>query len=186
MKIVDRVSIPQEEHPEINFVGLLIGPRGNTLKGLEKDTGAKIIIRGKGSVKEGKVGGKAGHPLPGEDEPLHAYVTSNNPESVKKACDKIRDIIRQGIDMPESQNDLRKNQLRELALLNGTLREGEGPKCSNCGATSHRTWHCPDKPNVTNSVICTVCGGAGHIAKDCRHAFIIKKLYYNFLAQNTI
>lgn len=24
--------IPQEEHPEINFVGLLIGPRGNTLK----------------------------------------------------------------------------------------------------------------------------------------------------------
>jgi len=147
---------------------LLIGPRGNTLKGLEKDTGAKIIIRGKGSVKEGKVGGKAGHPLPGEDEPLHAYVTSNNPESVKKACEKIKEIIRQGIDMPESQNDLRKNQLRELALLNGTLREGEGPKCSNCGATSHRTWHCPDKPNVTNNVICTVCGGAGHIGRDCR------------------
>jgi len=24
--------IPQEEHPDINFVGLLIGPRGNTLK----------------------------------------------------------------------------------------------------------------------------------------------------------
>ncbi|ODN02445.1 Splicing factor 1 [Orchesella cincta] len=170
VKIVDRVPIPQEEHPEINFVGLLIGPRGNTLKGLEKDSGAKIIIRGKGSVKEGKVGGKAGggHPLPGEDEPLHAYVTSNNPESVKKACEKIKEIIRQGIEMPESQNDLRKMQLRELALLNGTLREGEGPKCSNCGATSHRTWHCPDKPNITNSVVCTVCGAAGHISKDCK------------------
>lgn len=24
--------IPQDEHPDINFVGLLIGPRGNTLK----------------------------------------------------------------------------------------------------------------------------------------------------------
>ena len=45
--------IPQDEFPEINFVGLLIGPRGNTLKTMEKDTGAKIIIRGKGSVKEG-------------------------------------------------------------------------------------------------------------------------------------
>lgn len=175
IKIVDRVPIPQEENPEINFVGLLIGPRGNTLKGLEKDTGAKIIIRGKGSVKEGKVGGKAGHPLPGEDEPLHAYVTSNNPDSVKKACEKIKDIIRQGIEMPESQNDLRKNQLRELALLNGTLREGEGPKCTNCGATSHRTWNCPDKPNITNSVVCTVCGGAGHIAKDCRLVNYIHK-----------
>jgi len=53
---VQEVPIPQEEHPEINFVGLLIGPRGNTLKSLVKDTGAKIIIRGKGSVKEGKVG----------------------------------------------------------------------------------------------------------------------------------
>ena len=33
IKVNDRVSIPQEEHPDINFVGLLIGPRGNTLKG---------------------------------------------------------------------------------------------------------------------------------------------------------
>jgi len=24
--------IPQDDHPDINFVGLLIGPRGNTLK----------------------------------------------------------------------------------------------------------------------------------------------------------
>ncbi len=27
--------------------------------------------------------------------------------------------------MPENQNDLRRNQLRELALLNGTLRESD-------------------------------------------------------------
>ena len=53
---------------------------------MEKDTGAKIIIRGKGSVKEGKVG----KPLPGEDEPLHAYVTGNSMESIKKAVDRVR------------------------------------------------------------------------------------------------
>ena len=56
---------------------------------MERDTGAKIIIRGKGSVKEGKVGRKDGQPLPGEDEPLHAYVTANNPEAVKKAVDRV-------------------------------------------------------------------------------------------------
>lgn len=105
--------IPQEQHPEINFVGLLIGPRGNTLKSMyflksfiflisiiiflyysilamEKETGAKIIIRGKGSVKEGKVGRKDGQPLPGEDEPLHAYITATNPEAVKKAVERVR------------------------------------------------------------------------------------------------
>jgi splicing factor 1 len=52
---------------------------------MEKDTGAKIIIRGKGSVKEGKVG----KPLPGEDEPLHAYVTANSMEAIKKAVDRV-------------------------------------------------------------------------------------------------
>ena len=91
-----------------------------------KQTGAKIIIRGKGSVKEGKIGRKDGQPLPGEDEPLHAYVTANNPENVKRAVEKIKEIIRQGIEVPEGQNDLRRQQLRELALLNGTLRENDG------------------------------------------------------------
>lgn len=57
-------------------------------------TGAKIIIRGKGSVKEGKVGRKDGQPLPGEDEPLHAFVTGNSNESVKKAVNKVHiDIL---------------------------------------------------------------------------------------------
>lgn len=168
VRVSDKVMIPQEEHPDINFVGLLIGPRGNTLKSMERETGAKIIIRGKGSVKEGKVGRKDGHPLPGEDEPLHAYVTANNPEFVKKAVDKIKEIIRQGVEVPEGQNDLRRMQLRELALLNGTLRENDGPRCSNCGAADHKSWLCPDKPNVTHSIVCTTCGGAGHIAKDCR------------------
>lgn len=160
--------IPQEQHPDINFVGLLIGPRGNTLKAMEKETGAKIIIRGKGSVKEGKVGRKDGQPLPGEDEPLHAFITAGNPECVKKAVDKIKDVIRQGIEVPEGHNDLRRMQLRELAQLNGTLRETDGPRCSNCGSTEHKSWLCPDKPNVTNNIVCSSCGGAGHIAKDCR------------------
>jgi len=56
---------------------------------MERETGAKIIIRGKGSVKEGKVGRKDGQPLPGEDEPLHAYVTANHAEAVKKAVDRV-------------------------------------------------------------------------------------------------
>ncbi|XP_055921713.1 splicing factor 1 [Eupeodes corollae] len=168
IRVSDKVLIPQEQHPDINFVGLLIGPRGNTLKAMEKETGAKIIIRGKGSVKEGKVGRKDGQPLPGEDEPLHAFITASNPEAVKRAVDKIKDVIRQGIEVPEGHNDLRRMQLRELAQLNGTLRETDCPRCTNCGSTEHKSWLCPDKPNVTNSIVCSSCGGAGHISKDCR------------------
>lgn len=44
IRLHDKVWIPQENHPEINFVGLLIGPRGNTLKALEAEVFYYIII----------------------------------------------------------------------------------------------------------------------------------------------
>ncbi|WKY04646.1 hypothetical protein Q1695_005563 [Nippostrongylus brasiliensis] len=171
IRLHDKVWIPQENHPELNFVGLLIGPRGNTLKSLEAETGAKIIIRGKGSVKEGKLGSRLG-PMPGENEPLHAYVTGTDQATIKKACDKIRSIIAEATQIPDGQNELRKLQLRELALLNGTLRPEDlvsGARCSNCGSDEHKTWECPDAPNVTAKVVCMACGCAGHIARDCKN-----------------
>jgi splicing factor 1 len=54
VKLQEKVYLPVRDFPEINFIGLLIGPRGHTLKKMEADTGVKISIRGKGSVKEGK------------------------------------------------------------------------------------------------------------------------------------
>ena len=123
-------------------------------------TGAKVIIRGKGSVKEGKIGRKDGMPLPGEDDELHAYITATSMESVAKALEKINTIIKEGIEVPEAQNDLRKQQLRELALLNGTLRESEGlAKLRQLAEASEI---------VTNTIICAQCGGAGHVASDCK------------------
>ncbi|XP_044304505.1 splicing factor 1 isoform X3 [Varanus komodoensis] len=161
-RVSDKVMIPQDEYPEINFVGLLIGPRGNTLKNIEKECNAKIMIRGKGSVKEGKVGRKDGQMLPGEDEPLHALVTANTMENVKKAVEQIRNILKQGIETPEDQNDLRKMQLRELARLNGTLREDDNRIL--------RPWQNTETRSITNTTVCTKCGGAGHIASDCKFA----------------
>uniref|UniRef100_A0A8C3J8G4 Branchpoint-bridging protein n=1 Tax=Calidris pygmaea TaxID=425635 RepID=A0A8C3J8G4_9CHAR len=152
-RVSDKVMIPQDEYPEINFVGLLIGPRGNTLKNIEKECNAKIMIRGKGSVKEGKVGRKDGQMLPGEDEPLHALVTANTMENVKKAVEQIRNILKQGIETPEDQNDLRKMQLRELARLNGTLREDDNRIL--------RPWQSTETRSITNTTVCTKCGGAG-------------------------
>ena len=49
-----RIPIPQDEHPDINFKGLLIGPKALTIRGLEKITGTKIKINGKG-INEVKI-----------------------------------------------------------------------------------------------------------------------------------
>ena len=38
---------------------------------------------------------------------------------------QIKKVIKEGIENPDGDSDLRKQQLRELALLNGTLREGD-------------------------------------------------------------
>ena len=43
-KFTDKVLIPQEDHSEVNFVGLIIGPRGSTLKSLEKDVSLFLCI----------------------------------------------------------------------------------------------------------------------------------------------
>ncbi|EDV20435.1 uncharacterized protein TRIADDRAFT_8175, partial [Trichoplax adhaerens] len=120
IKVQDKVMIPQDDYPTINFIGLLIGPRGNTLKRIEKESNSKIMIRGKGSTKEGKA---QLYPNSGEDEALHALITGSTADGVKIAVNKIHEIIQCGIDSPEGQNDLKRMQLRELAQLNGTLRE---------------------------------------------------------------
>ncbi len=56
VQLEDRVLIPAEEYPNINFMGLLLGPRGNFLEELKAKTKCNIIIRGKGSLKSGMTG----------------------------------------------------------------------------------------------------------------------------------
>lgn len=41
-------------HLQFNFVGRILGPRGMTAKQLEQETGCKIMVRGKGSMRDKK------------------------------------------------------------------------------------------------------------------------------------
>jgi len=73
-------------------VGLLIGPRGNTLKKMETESGAKIAIRGKGSVKEGKGRSDAAH-TSNQEEDLHCLIMADTEDKVNKAKELIHNII---------------------------------------------------------------------------------------------
>lgn len=113
---------------------------------MEAKSGAKIAIRGKGSVKEGK-----GRNDPAAnatiDEDLHCLVMADTEDKVNEAIRLIEDIIatvsspnlfltqnssRKAASTPESQNKMKLGQLRELASLNGTLRDDENQVCQNC------------------------------------------------------
>ncbi|MCJ1244133.1 hypothetical protein MMC30_001331 [Trapelia coarctata] len=165
-KTQEKVYVPVNDYPEINFIGLLIGPRGNTLKKMETESQAKIAIRGKGSVKEGKGRSDAAH-TSNQEEDLHCLIMADTEEKVNKAKKLIHQVIETAASIPEGQNELKRNQLRELAALNGTLRDDENQACQNCGQIGHRKYDCPEQRNFTANIICRVCGNAGHMARDC-------------------
>lgn len=169
---------------------------------METESGAKIAIRGKGSVKEGKGRSDAAH-ASNQEEDLHCLIMADTEEKVNKAKKLIHNVIEtvryktlppevrpilltmleQAASIPEGQNELKRNQLRELAALNGTLRDDENQACQNCkffleimflnisneigGQIGHRKYDCPEQRNFTANIICRVCGNAGHMARDC-------------------
>jgi splicing factor 1 len=149
---------------------------------METESGAKIAIRGKGSVKEGKGRSDAAH-TSNQEEDLHCLIMADTEEKVNKAKKLIHNVIETAASIPEGQNELKRNQLRELAALNGTLRDDENQACQNCkmlqhvpyyrltrrlgGQIGHRKYDCPEQRNFTANIICRVCGNAGHMARDC-------------------
>lgn len=87
----EKVYIPVKEFPEINFFGLLVGPRGNSLKKMERDSGAKISIRGKGSVKEGKA--RPDQYAEDAEEDLHCLVIADSEDKVAVCVKLINKVI---------------------------------------------------------------------------------------------
>jgi splicing factor 1 len=87
----EKVYIPVKEFPEINFFGLLVGPRGNSLKKMERESGAKISIRGKGSVKEGKA--RPDQYAEDAEEDLHCLVIADSEDKVVACVKMINKVI---------------------------------------------------------------------------------------------
>ena len=139
-KRTKKIRIPIEEHPTYNFIGLIIGPRGKTQKELESKTGCKIAIRGRGSVKQGARGRRDGKVMDSDDEALHVVITGNDQRSVDAATDMITQML---VVIDDEKNVHKQQQLRELALLNGTLKEDE--YCPICGEKGHRAFECPKR-----------------------------------------
>ncbi|XP_020599425.1 KH domain-containing protein At5g56140-like isoform X2 [Phalaenopsis equestris] len=122
-----RVDIPVDKYPNYNFVGRLLGPRGNSLKRVEASTECRVLIRGRGSIKdpnrEEMMRGKPGYEH--LNEPLHILVDAELPvEIIDSRLIQARDILEELLKpVDESQDMIKKQQLRELAMLNGTLRD---------------------------------------------------------------
>ncbi|CAN6462336.1 unnamed protein product [Victoria cruziana] len=119
-RLYKKLYIPVKRYPHYNFIGLIIGPRGNTQKRMENETGAKIIIRGKGSMKERKKQKKSDLKFDfSENEDLHVFIEAETQRSVDAAVSKVEKLL---VPVEERLNEHKQAQLRELAELNATVK----------------------------------------------------------------
>ncbi|XP_042467584.1 KH domain-containing protein At1g09660/At1g09670-like [Zingiber officinale] len=133
VKKVVRLDIPVDKYPSYNFVGRLLGPRGNSLKRVEASTQCRVYIRGRGSVKDSIMEESLRDKLGYEhlNKPLHILLEAEfTPDIIdarlNQAVATLEDLLKH---VDESMDYYKKQQLRELAILNDTFRE-ESPQMS--------------------------------------------------------
>jgi len=85
MKLKKKIYIPKK--PGINYVGLLIGPKGTYQKRLQQQSGCKILVRGKGTQKEGMP------PQPDDNEEKHVLIIGDTEDNINRASHLVEKIL---------------------------------------------------------------------------------------------
>lgn len=142
IKLSERVLIPVQQYPKFNFVGKLLGPRGNSMKRLQEETGVKMSILGKGSMRdkekeeELRKCGEAKYAHLSND--LHVLIEVFAPPGeaysrMSHALEEIKKFL-----VPDYNDEIRQEQLRELSLLNGS-EENRGRSAQSRGTRAAAT-----------------------------------------------
>lgn len=125
----EKLYVPAKEHPDFNFVGRILGPRGMTAKQLEQETGCKIMVRGKGSMRD-KQKEEMNRGKPNWEhlnEELHVLITveEHRQRGEVKLLRAVNEVKKLLVPAPEGEDELKKLQLMELAIMNGTFRDNK-------------------------------------------------------------
>lgn len=120
----DKLFFPQETEVNVNPIGRLIGPRGMTIRQLEKDLGCKLHIRGKGctrdEAKEERLRGRPGWEH--LEEPIHVLITVQGDveeDTIQKLAN-IKNLLQDFLE--NNDTELKRSQLMQLAVIEGTLK----------------------------------------------------------------
>lgn len=130
-KLQERVSIPIKEHPKFNFVGKLLGPAGNTLKQLQQETGTKMSILGRGSMrdrnKEEELRQSGDAKYAHLKDELHVLVEVFAPaveahQRMVHALSELKTYL-----VPEYEDDIHQQQMQELNQMYQNGEETQAP-----------------------------------------------------------
>ena len=113
--------MPVKEHPKFNFVGKLLGPKGNSLKRMQEETLTKMAVLGKGSMRdkarEEELRLSKDPKYLHLSEDLHVEVTAFAPPAeaharLSYALTEVRKYL-----IPDSNDQIRQLQMKELEIL---------------------------------------------------------------------
>ncbi|KAJ0054778.1 hypothetical protein NL108_002915 [Boleophthalmus pectinirostris] len=128
IKLKERVLIPVKQYPKFNFVGKILGPQGNTIKRLQEETGAKISVLGKGSMRD-----KAKEEdLRNGGEPKYAHLSMELhvfievfapvPDAYLRMAHAMEEVKK--FLFPDMMDEICQEQFMEMSYLNGGQEHG--------------------------------------------------------------
>lgn len=127
----ETLQVPVDKYPKYNFIGKILGPRGKYLKRIEKETDCRILIRGKGSMrnapKERALAQKPG--FAHLDKPLHLLIEAcgNSEKEVDEKLDMCIPILEELlIPVSDEQDAIKQQQLKELRSSGIFRHRGSG------------------------------------------------------------
>ncbi|XP_035236733.1 KH domain-containing, RNA-binding, signal transduction-associated protein 1-like isoform X2 [Anguilla rostrata] len=128
IKVKERVLIPVKQYPKFNFVGKILGPQGNTIKRLQEETGAKISVLGKGSMRdkakeeELRKGGEPKYAHLSMDLHVFIEVFAPIPEAYLRMAHAMEEVKK--FLIPDMMDDICQEQFMEMSYLNGGQEGG--------------------------------------------------------------
>ncbi|CAG9859433.1 unnamed protein product [Phyllotreta striolata] len=118
IKVTVKVLVPVKEHPKFNFVGKLLGPKGNSMKRLQEETMCKMAVLGRGSMRDKNKEEELRNSLDPKyshlTDDLHVEISALGPPAeaharVAYALAEVRKYL-----IPDSNDHIRLEQMREM------------------------------------------------------------------------
>nr|XP_036231454.1 branchpoint-bridging protein isoform X2 [Bactrocera oleae]XP_036231455.1 branchpoint-bridging protein isoform X2 [Bactrocera oleae] len=143
VKVAVKVAVPVRDHPKFNFVGKLLGPKGNSMKRLQEETMCKMAVLGRGSMRDRKKeeelrasgDSRYGHLF----EDLHVEISTFAAPAeaharIAYALAEVRRFL-----VPDYHDDIRQEQMWEMQALS-----------SSSSLTYTDDQHSPNRGGVTD------------------------------------
>ncbi|XP_063986529.1 KH domain-containing, RNA-binding, signal transduction-associated protein 3-like isoform X3 [Diachasmimorpha longicaudata] len=120
IRVSVKVLVPVREHPKFNFVGKLLGPKGNSMKRLQEETMCKMAVLGRGSMKDRQKEEECRQSLDPKyahlADDLHVEIAALAPPAeaharIAFALAEVRKYL-----IPDNNDNIRQEQMREMEL----------------------------------------------------------------------